>query len=867
MKTALFILMVTMLAGLSLAQSKSQKSNEQNLKNKFQGEEAVLDFYRHYSKFTDPGEYVNLYKDLPSSLLELCKIIRSQYNNPYGSAEGEGQLPKERVNEVMKYPTVKSALEGLLSFDSSGLVQNRKPENRLGLICRDNAILLASILKYRGIPARVRYGFAPYLMPGLHANHVICEVWNKNENRWMLVDPSTDKVDFSREQFDFSNDVWLKMQKKEIAPNLYGVPGRYTGIIPISMVVCGDMSSVLGTEYPAFQYPALLDDIFQNNNQLTSKQTETLNSISEAMKSLDFSHLMKLRVIYNDTPEIQFTRQFGGNTDNDENNVGGKNVSTNRSKVGTEDTQGGKSETAIKQVSKNAFKKGSISVLDFYRQYSSFTDPGEYEYMYKDLPESLPELCSIVKSQFIHVYEELPQYNDQIPKERWNESLTMYPTVQSILKALLSYDSRGLVKDRKVENRLVLACREYAILLASILKYMDIPARVRCGFATYLNPGSYTSHIICEVWNKDENRWMLVDPGKDMVDFSREQFELGNDTWLKMQNNEIELKLYSMMGQPGMVIITIALCHDLASILGSEYLIYQHSPILVSAFQQKLTEKEMEMLNRVSELMKLIDADNLSKLMEIYNNNTQIQFTSRVGGNPQNDENNSSGKKDTKNNSDIEFVDIPGGTFMMGSPVTQPGRKDDEIQHKVTLSAFKMSKYCVTFEQYDSFCDATGRKKPWGFKRGNMPVSQINWYDAQAFAEWMGCRLPTEAEWEYAARANTTTPFYTGDNLTSAQAYFNIKSGMEAMPVGSFPPNAFGLYDMHGNIGQLCSDWYGEYDLKETLDPKGPETGGQKVMRGGGFWVSAQECRSANRVPVPAVNRGAGISFRIVKSD
>ncbi len=566
MKTIRFILMISIIMGLSFAHSKSQKSNEQNLKNKFQGEEAVLDFYRHYSKFTDPGEYVYLYKDLPTSLLELCKIIRSQYTNPYAS--GEDQLPQERSNEIMKYPTVKSALEGLLLYDSSGLVQNRKPENRLGLICRDNAILLASILKHRGIPTRVRYGFAPYLMPGFHASHVICEVWNEKDNRWMLVDPSTDKVDFNREEFDLSNDVWLKMQKKEIDPNLYGVPGRYTGIIPISMVVCADMSSVLGTEYPTFQYPPILDYIFQNDNQLGTKHTETLNRISEAMKSLDFNSLMKLRVIYNDTPEIQFTRQFGSNANNDENNVSGKNVSTNRIKVGTDDTQVGKSETVTEQVSKNTFKKDSISVLDFYRQYSSFTDPGEYEYLYKNLPNSLPELCSLIKSQFIHVYEELPKYHDQIPKERWNESLTMYPTVQSILKGLLSYDSRGLVKDRKVENRLVLACREYAMLLASILKYRGIPARVRCGFATYLNPGSYTSHIICEVWNKNENRWMLVDPSKDMVDFGREKFEFGNDAWLKMQNNEIDLKLYSMMGQPGLVIITIALCHDLASILG-----------------------------------------------------------------------------------------------------------------------------------------------------------------------------------------------------------------------------------------------------------------------------------------------------------
>jgi len=527
-------------------------------------------------------------------------------------------------------------------------------------------------------------------------------------------------------------------------------------------------------------------------------------------------------------------------------------------------------------VLKNTFNKDSISVLDYYRQYSSFSDPGEYKYLYKNLPDSLPELCSVIKSQFIHVYEELPKYHDQIPRERWNESLTMYPTVQSILKGLLSYDSRGIVKDRKVENRLVLACREYAMLLASILQYRGIPARVRCGFAPYLNPGFHTGHEICEVWNKNENRWMLVDPSKDMIDFSREKFEFGNDVWLKMQNNEIDPKLYGMMGQPGLAIITTALCHDVASILGSEYLIYQNSPILASAFQNKLTAKQIETLSRISESMKSIDADNLSKLQEIYNNTPDIQFTKPLEPNTMQVENTTRDKDLSIKKSVIEFEDIPAGTFTMGSPTSEKGRKDDEIQHQVTLSAFKMSKHAVTFEQYDAFCEATGRNKPFGFNRGNMPVSQVSWYDAKAFADWMSCRLPTEAEFEYATRANTTTPFYTGDCITSEKANFNgnepyancekSENRKKPLPVGSFPPNAFGLYDMHGNIWQWCSDWYGAYDINDKMNPKGPETGTLKVDRGGGFYDPAWRCRSAYRAggDLP-VNRGSGISFRIVK--
>ena len=87
-------------------------------------------------------------------------------------------------------------------------------------------VLLASILKYRGIPARVRTGHATYLMPDFHVSHTICEVWNENDKRWMLVDPYKGMIDFSKEKFDFSNDLWLKMQKKEIDPNLFGIPGK-----------------------------------------------------------------------------------------------------------------------------------------------------------------------------------------------------------------------------------------------------------------------------------------------------------------------------------------------------------------------------------------------------------------------------------------------------------------------------------------------------------------------------------------------------------------------------------------------------------------------------------------------------------------
>jgi hypothetical protein len=308
--TLIIIILVT-----TYGQIDAHKSDHKDklVENK-QTENTVLDFYRQYSSFTDPGEYKYLYKNLPDSLPELCSLIRSQFIHPYAELpKYRDQIPKERWNEALKYPTVKSILEGLLSYDSSGIVKNRKPEDRLILICRHNAILLASILKYRGIPARIRGGHATYLIPNFHTSHMICEVWNENDKHWMLVDPSMDMIDFSREKFNFSNESWLKMQKEEIDPNLYGIPGRGTGLVSIVAAFCTDLASILGTEYTIYQYAPILDYAFKNNNQLTSKHIEVLNRISELMKSLDAENLLKLQEIYNNTPEIQITKTFNPN--------------------------------------------------------------------------------------------------------------------------------------------------------------------------------------------------------------------------------------------------------------------------------------------------------------------------------------------------------------------------------------------------------------------------------------------------------------------------------------------------------------------------------------------------------------------------
>jgi formylglycine-generating enzyme required for sulfatase activity len=187
-----------------------------------------------------------------------------------------------------------------------------------------------------------------------------------------------------------------------------------------------------------------------------------------------------------------------------------------------------------------------------------------------------------------------------------------------------------------------------------------------------------------------------------------------------------------------------------------------------------------------------------------------------------------------------------------------------------------MSKYEITFEQYDAFCAATGRRKPsdYGWGRGNRPVINVDWNDATAFAEWMGCRLPTEAEWEYACRAGTETPFNVGDCLSTFMANYDGNNPYHSCPsgtylemtneVGSYSPNAWGLYDMHGNVYEWCSDWYGDYSSSAQTNPEGPSSGSYRVLRGGGWRFHGRYCRSAYRYYGEPSTRYYNLGFRLV---
>ena len=229
--------------------------------------------------------------------------------------------------------------------------------------------------------------------------------------------------------------------------------------------------------------------------------------------------------------------------------------------------------------------------------------------------------------------------------------------------------------------------------------------------------------------------------------------------------------------------------------------------------------------------------------------------------------------------SGIRMVLIPGGRFLMGSPESEVGRRDDEgPQREVELSPFYLARTPVTNEQYGRYLNANpGASEPqhWGDRRFNQPqqpVVGVSWDEAQSFAAWTGARLPTEAQWEYACRAGTTTATYAG-NLTSLDedlvlrdiAWYGANSEDRTQPVGSKKVNAWGLSDMLGNVLEWCFDEYGKYPPTPAKDPEGAYRGDGRVLRGGPFDVVAGRVRAATRdSDVPSL-RDRGIGFRVAR--
>jgi formylglycine-generating enzyme required for sulfatase activity len=235
------------------------------------------------------------------------------------------------------------------------------------------------------------------------------------------------------------------------------------------------------------------------------------------------------------------------------------------------------------------------------------------------------------------------------------------------------------------------------------------------------------------------------------------------------------------------------------------------------------------------------------------------------------------------------MVVIPAGSFTMGSPDDEELRTDDEgPQHPVTIAKpFALGKYEVTFAEWDACvadrgCEHQANDRGWG--RGQGPVIDVSWNDAKAYAAWLSrktgkiYRLPSEAEWEYAARAGTTTPFSTGATISTDQANYNGehvygrgRKGVyrkQTIPVGSFAPNPFGLHDMHGNVWEWVEDCWNENYDEAPKDGSPWLTGdcSRRVLRGGSWSFGTRHLRSAAREGYATSDRFDSRGFRVARS-
>jgi formylglycine-generating enzyme required for sulfatase activity len=222
---------------------------------------------------------------------------------------------------------------------------------------------------------------------------------------------------------------------------------------------------------------------------------------------------------------------------------------------------------------------------------------------------------------------------------------------------------------------------------------------------------------------------------------------------------------------------------------------------------------------------------------------------------------------------------LPAGQYFMGSPDSEQGRNRDEALHRATIGKpFYIAQFAVTQEQYEA---VTG-ENPSQFRGGALPVEGVSWEDAAKFCELLAqltgrrASLPTEAQWEFAARAGTRTPYHCGTtiatdlaNYDGTYAYGFGTPGLNRKKTtfaGTFKPNTFGLYDMHGNVWEWCQDYYNElwYRNSPENDPTGPTQGKARVLRGGSWLNPPADCRSANRGRLAPNYRGANVGFRVV---
>jgi hypothetical protein len=254
----------------------------------------MLDGYRQHTAQTDPAEYAPLYDGLPTSLEDLCTLIKQQLMHPLEQGPLRDSLPEDRVFEDVKYRDVRSMLEGLLALNSDGLVIGRLPAERLMVGCWHHALLLSSILRERGVPVRLRCGYAPYIAPGtdLHVGHVICEVWEAEAARWILVDPDRRRVDFARSEFEFPAATWLAVSGEQFDSQNYRA-AHLRGLQAILLILHLDHRSIVPSESPYWDLPAIVNEDLADLDDIGDERLGVLDRIASLLSDPD-QHLSEL---------------------------------------------------------------------------------------------------------------------------------------------------------------------------------------------------------------------------------------------------------------------------------------------------------------------------------------------------------------------------------------------------------------------------------------------------------------------------------------------------------------------------------------------------------------------------------------------
>jgi len=278
----------------------------------------TIDFYISQSEISDPGKFIQLYKNLPTSIEDLCKVVQGLIAHRDGAKEFYGfEVPEDKKREAdLRY--VEKIIGRVMALINSPLSTERPPEKRVFGSCRDFAILLCSILRYQKVPARLRCGFSAYFEEGDYIDHWVCEYWGRNEQKWLLVDAELGdevlriyKIDFNptsvpRDKFLVAGQAWQLFRQGKVNPESFGVPWlNIKGAWFIRGNLLRDLAALNKVELLPWDYTEFSDKQFGNLSELSRQEVKLLDKISELTTSLRNEDIFKIQSLYNSDPRLK----------------------------------------------------------------------------------------------------------------------------------------------------------------------------------------------------------------------------------------------------------------------------------------------------------------------------------------------------------------------------------------------------------------------------------------------------------------------------------------------------------------------------------------------------------------------------------